>query len=1066
MVKDPDSEAALEAAAMDLLAKLGYETVNAFSEFSGGVSDLGRETKDQVLLLSRLNPALRRLNPDLPPEALDLAREILLADRSRQSLADANQDIHKLLKHGVKVTLKDDAGDDLIETVALIDWNAPSENDWLAVQQFWLLSRDGLYKKRTDILLFVNGIPLGFIELKVSHKRVEDAYHGNFKDYLEAIPQLFWYNAFVILSNGHRSRIGSLTAPWEHFGEWKRVGNENEAGQISLETMLRGVCAPARLLDLVENFVLFKRAGGGAQKLLARNHQVLGVNNALEAVISLEEQRGRLGVFWHTQGAGKSYSMIFFSGKVLRKLPGNWTFLIVTDRTELDEQIYQNFASVDAVPDVKSGRRDFQAQTGEELKRLLRNDSRYAFTLIQKFHTRDGEPYPLLSERDDIIVMTDEAHRSQYADLAQNMRDALPNAAYIGFTGTPLMTDEEEKTREVFGEYVSVYDFKQSVDDGATVPLYYENRVPRLQLANEDLNDDMTNLLDSANLDDAQEGRLEREFKREYQVITRAPRLEAIAEDIVAHYMVRGFAGRSYHSKAMVVCIDRFTAVKMHQLVKQCWDSEIKKLRKRLASAASEIMRQTLKEKLKFMRETDMAVVVSASQNEKALFQEKGLEIEPHWERIVKEPLDDKFKKPEDRLRLVFVCAMWMTGFDAPACSTIYLDKPMRNHTLMQTIARANRTFRDKQEGLIVDYIGVFRNLEKALAIYGTGPGGAVVGGEMPVKPKEELIEELRSAIDKAVALCARLNIDLDEIHDAEGFGRETLKRAAIEALQNGKDIEDFLNLAHQVNRLYKAILPDVAASEFYKTRKLLNILAQTIIAEIPDVDISNVEAEMKELLDESVIAEDYVIEAAPSDTFRRVDLSQIDFDALRKKFEDGYKHTAVKQLEAVVKRKLEKLLRQNPTRIDYRKTFENMLAEYNAGAVNAEVMFERLRSLLDVLEVEEKRALREQLSEEELAVFDLLTKPEPGLSGKDRKQVKRTAQKLLEKLHGKLVLDWRKHQETRASVRLVIETTLDDDLPRSAYGKDLYDDKCKIIYRHIYESYIGDGKSIYQTVA
>ena len=366
----------------------------------------------------------------------------------------------------------------------------------------------------------------------------------------------------------------------------------------------------------------------------------------LPRVKSLEDKRGRLGVFWHTQGAGKSYSMIFFSGKVLRKLPGNWTFLIVTDRKELDEQIYQNFASVGAVPDVKSGQRDVQAQTGEELKRLLRNDNRYAFTLIQKFHTRDGEPYPLLSEREDIIVMTDEAHRSQYAEFAMNMRKALPNAAFIGFTGTPLMTDEEEKTREVFGEYVSVYDFKQSVDDGSTVPLYYENRLPRLQLANERLNDDMMALTDSANLDEAQEGRLEREFKREYQVITRAPRLEAIGEDIVAHYMERGFAGRSYHSKAMVVCIDRFTAVKMHQLVKQGWDEEIRKLKKRLAVAASDIERQTLKEKLKFVRDTDMAVVVSQSQNEKALFKEKGLDIEPHRERIVKESLDDKFKKP------------------------------------------------------------------------------------------------------------------------------------------------------------------------------------------------------------------------------------------------------------------------------------------------------------------------------------------------------------------------------------------------------------------------------------
>ena len=390
----------------------------------------------------------------------------------------------------------------------------------------------------------------------------------------------------------------------------------------------------------------------------------------------------------------------------------------------------------------------------------------------------------------------------------------------------------------------------------------------------------------------------------------------------------------------------------------------------------------------------------------------------------------------------------------------------MRNHTLMQTIARANRTFRDKQDGLIVDYIGVFRDLKNALAVYGTGTDGAVAAGEMPVKPKRERIEELRSEIDKALALCDGLNIDLDEIHGAEGFERESLKRAAIEALLKENATEDFVNLARQVDRLFKTVLPDKAASEFHTTRKLLNILAQTIIAEIPDVDISDVEAEMKELLDESVIAEGYVIEAAPSDTFRRIDLSQIDFDALRKRFEDGYKHTAVKQLEAVVRRKLDKLVRQNPTRMNYQEAFKKMLAEYNAGAVNAEVMFERLKSFLDVLETEEKRALREQLNEEELAVFDLLTESATDLSDKDRKKVKRIAQKLLEKLREKLVLDWRKHQETRASVRLIIETTLDADLPSSAYSKELYENKCKTIYEHIYVSYVRDGESIYQTVA
>ena len=914
----------------------------------------------------------------------------------------------------------------------------------------------------------MNGIPLGLIELKASHHRVDEAYDDNLRDYKDTIPQLFWYNAFVILSNGRDSRIGSMTAPWEHFGDWKRIGDENEVGRIELETMVRGICEPARMLDLVENFVLFNQASDGVQKLLARNHQFLGVNNAIEAVKSLRENQGRLGVFWHTQGAGKSFSMVFFAEKVFRKLPGNWTFLIVTDRQELDKQIYQNFADVDAVPQVKSGRTEVQAPTGEDLKRILRGNNRYVFTLIQKFHTRDGEPYPVLSKRHNIIVMTDEAHRSQYALFAMNMRKALPNAAFIGFTGTPLMTDEEERTREVFGEYVSVYDFKQSVDDGATVPLYYENRIPTLQLTNEHLNDDMTRLIDSANFDEEQERRLEREFKREYQIITREDRLQVVAGDIVQHYMERGFAGRSYHSKAMVVSIDRFTAVRMYDRVKQGWDLEIKKLETRRAAATNDVDRQTLKEKLKFMRNTDMAVVISQSQNEITLFKERGLEIERHRKRIVWDGLDKKFKDAEDTLRLVFVCAMWMTGFDAPTCSTIYLDKPMRNHTLMQTIARANRTFGNKLEGLIVDYIGVFRNLEKALAIYGTGTAGTAAPGEMPVRQKQELLERLRSEIGQALALCDSLNIDLDAIHVAKGFGRERLKRDAVEALLREGAAEQFLNHVRQINRLFKAILPDESASEFYISQKLLSILAQTITADVPDVDISNVVEELNQLLDESVIVEDYITETAPHANARRVDLSQLDFDLLRERFEQGHKHTAIQQLEGVAKRKLKNMVEQNALRMDFQEAFEQMLADYNAGAVDADVTFECLKSLLNKLEAEEKRAFREGLTEEELAVFDLLTKPEPTLNDEDREAVKKIAQDLLTKLKNeKLVLDWRNQQATRAAVKTTIEKVLDDALPKiCAYDRPLFETKCEVIYQHIFERYFGDGESIYRTVA
>jgi len=529
----------VEQPAKALFSELGWETADCFDETFGHDGTLGRETSSEVVLLSRLRPAMERLNPGLPPEAYQLAIEELTRDRSLMSPAHANREIYQLLKDGVKVTYRDAEGVETVETVYLIDWYNPANNDFFLASQFWVSGE--LHKRRPDLLGFVNGIPLVFIELKATHVHLENAYKKNLRDYKDTIPHLFWYNGIIILSNGSDTRVGSMTAPWEHFNEWKKINSEGEVGIVSLETTIRGVCEPSRLLDIVENFTLFAEKGGGMQKLVAKNHQYLGVNNAFESIQQIRENKGRLGVFWHTQGSGKSYSMIFFAQKVLRKLPGNWTFLIVTDRRDLDDQIYKKFAGVNAVTESEER---IRAQNGEHLKQLLQEDHRYVFTLIHKFHTEKGEKYPTLSQRGDIIVLTDEAHRTQYDVLALNMRNALPNAAFLAFTGTPLIATEE-RTRQVFGDYVSIYNFAQSVADNATVPLYYENRIPELQLTNENLNRDMERLLEDAELDERQEEKLEREFSREYHLITRDDRLEKIAEDIVLHFMGRGFQGKA-----------------------------------------------------------------------------------------------------------------------------------------------------------------------------------------------------------------------------------------------------------------------------------------------------------------------------------------------------------------------------------------------------------------------------------------------------------------------------------------------------------------------------------------
>jgi type I restriction enzyme R subunit len=1051
VIYNPDSEdAAVEQPTIALFAELGWETLNCYHENFGPLSLLGRETMADVVLPHRLHAAIENLNPGISPNAIEIAVQELTKDRSAMSPARANQAVYKLLKDGIKVSYKKgDDEDEAVETIRLIDWNEPAKNDFLLASQFWISGDYG--KKRADLVGFVNGIPLVFIELKASHKKLELAYEKNLSDYKDTIPQIFWYNAFIILSNGSKARIGSMTAGFEHFAEWKKIDEEKEPGVISLDTMIRGTCEPRKLLDLIENFILFDARISA--KLVAKNHQFLGVNNAIAAVERIKENRGKLGVFWHTQGSGKSYSMVFFSQKVLRKIPGNWTFVIVTDRDDLDTQIYGNFANTGAVLEDE---KRVRADSGESLKRMLnQEDHRYVFTLIQKFRTEHGERYPVLSTRPDIIVITDEAHRSQYDIFAANMRSALPNAAFIGFTGTPLMAGEE-LTKEVFGDYVSIYNFKESVDDVNTVPLYYENRIPELQLTNENLTDDIADICERADLDDDQERKLEKEFAREYHLVTREDRLDRIGEDIVAHFM-----GRGVLAKAMVISIDKATAVRTFDKVQAHWKTAIAKLRHGLVST-DPMDKPELEERLKFFEETDMAVVVSSAQNEIEEFKEKGLDIATHRKRMVKEDLETKFKNADDPLRIVFVCAMWITGFDVPSCSTIYLDKPMKNHTLMQTIARANRVWREKQNGLIVDYVGVFRNLQKALAIYGAAQGEAEPGAS-PVHKKDELVNELRATIATTTAFCLEHNVNPATIQQARGFDRVKLVEDAVAAFVVNDDTRrGYLSRAGYVDRLFKSLLPDLAANEFGPICKVFRVIADKIRSEIPPVDIAEVMAEIEALLDQSIGAEGYAMPPVANPD-RYVDLSQIDFEALREKFEGSRKAVEVQKLRAKLTFKLARMIQVNRTRIDFMEQFQKMIDEYNSGAINVQVFFDRLLVFARRLDAEDKRGIAEQLTEEELVIFDLLTKPQIAITEKETAEVKKVAKSLLTKLkQEKLVLDWRKQQTTRAMVLTTIKDIL-DELPR-AYSKELYEQKCERVYQHFYEAYMGQGRSLYTT--
>jgi len=912
---NPDSEDALEQATIKRFVAMGYETANLFGETFGEHSSHGRETSSDVIFRPRLKSAIESLNPDVPPDAATMAIEVISRDRSAMNPVYANQELHEMLKNGVPVTWRDEDGVEGSDRLRVIDWENPANNDYFLTQQMWVTGV--IYKKRCDLVACINGIPLVFIELKKPGVNVKHAYDDNLTDYKNnTIPQLWWYNAFIILSNGIQSRLGSMTAEWGHFVEWKKISSEEEKGIISLDTMIQGTCEPTRLLDIIENFILFSEARGGLAKIVAKNHQFLGVRNAVEAVRGINGNEGRLGVFWHTQGSGKSFSMAFFCQNVIRKVPGNWTFVIITDRKELDGQIYKTFAGTGLIVE-----KQCQADSGDHLRQLLTEDHQFVFTLIQKFQTRDGSLYPELSNRSDIIVITDEAHRSQYDSLAMNMRRALPNAAFIGFTGTPLIAGEE-KTRQVFGDYVSVYNFRQSVDDGATVPLYYENRIPELQLTNEQLNDEMAEILESAELDEDQEKKLERTLAREYHLITRDERLEIIAEDLVQHFMGRGMMG-----KAMVVCIDRFTAVRMFDKVKKHWQAHLDGLRSRIEAGDEDLL-----ETAQYMKETDMAVVVSSAQNEQAAFAEKGLDILTHRARMAKEDMETKFKDEDNPLRIVFVCAMWMTGFDVPSCSTLYLDKPMRNHTLMQTIARANRVFPEKHNGLIVDYVGIFRNLQKALAIYGSGSGGGIGGGDTPIKDKAELVEMLKTVISETNTYCAEHGVDIPAIVGEERvFERTAMISDAVESLVYPEDDKkEFIRRADLVVRVHKAVMPDPVAHQFDGTRSVLVAIANNLRTPPQEVDISHVMEAVNELLDRSIATEGYVIPASSREVVRDgpavLDLSKIDFETLRKLLAGGKRRTVIEKLRAAIEKRLNAMALLNRSRMDYVEKFEQMI--------------------------------------------------------------------------------------------------------------------------------------------
>ena len=635
------------------------------------------------------------------------------------------------------------------------------------------------------------------------------------------------------------------------------------------------------------------------------------------------------------------------------------------------------------------------------------------------------------------------------------MREALPEAKFIAFTGTPLMKSDE-KTKKVFGDYVSKYTFKQSIEDKATVPLYYEARIPEMQITNDELEKDLQNIIDSADFTQEQEEQFEKEYVNLYQVITRDERLDIIAKDVVEHFMNRGFMG-----KAMYVAIDKATAVKMYDKVKLEWAKYIKKLENKLLKANSD-EKEIIQKEIDYMKETDMAVVVSPSQNEIEQLKQKGVDITSHRKRMKNEDLATKFKDKDDKLRLVFVCAMWVTGFDCPTISTLYLDKILKEHTLMQTIARANRVAEGKFNGLIVDYIGIFKALQKALAIYGSPDDNAEIQEDDPAETKAKLIELLDKEAKNMKKLLESKNIDINKIFDTRAL--ECIKNtedAVNRLLESEKDKNEFLKCAQNLKVLFKAILPDAEARRYAKIVFVSTILYSKIkeaLAKFVDkTEVKNLAMQVEELLNESITLASYHINEG-----EKLDLSKIDFEELQRRILKEKKLALLEKLKASISSKLSEMIQLNSMRKHLQEKFELIIDDYNSGKLTMEQMYVQLVALTKELTQEEKRYLDENLSEEELAILDILTKPEPKLSKKEFETVKAAAQKLIKVIKKeKLVLDWRKKQSTRAKVKEAIETICDEILPE-IYNKELFQEKCNALYEHFYDYYNNAKDNIY----
>ncbi|MCA9315784.1 MAG: type I restriction endonuclease subunit R [Planctomycetes bacterium] len=1014
----PFAESLVEQAALDILGSLGW-TIAHGGDLAPDLPGAERETYQDVVLVGRLRDALSRLSPSVPGVGIDEAVRRLL-DPPGSTVEARNRAFHEMLVSGVAVEYPRDDGSIKGDRVRVIDAYDAAANEWLAVNQYTIV--ENKRQRRPDILLFVNGLPIGIVELKSAADEKASVWtaYQQIQTYKSELTTLFAYNEIIVVSDGVQARMGTLTAGKEWFKPWRTVDGDQKAAasQSEMGVLLRGILDPARLLDLLQYFLVFEDVGGGKLvKKVAGYHQFHAVNVAIEETKRAARELGiaskvaertpsivpshprggdagdrRVGVVWHTQGSGKSLTMAFYAGRVVADPEmANPTVVVITDRNDLDDQLFGTFSRCHDL----LRQMPVQAQDRGHLRQLLRVQAGgVVFTTIQKFMPEEkGDRHPQLSDRRNIVVMADEAHRSQYDFIdgfAAHLRDALPGAAYIGFTGTPIELSDKN-TRAVFGNYISVYDIQRAVDDQATVPIYYESRLAQLGLdesAKPRIDPDFEEVTEGEEVE--RKERLKSKWAQLEAVVGASGRLKLIAKDLVDHFEERDAAIRG---KAMVVCMSRRICVELYR--------EIVALRPAWHGAEDE--------------EGMIKVVMTGSASD-------PLEWQPHIRNKSRlQALGSRFRDPEDPFRIVIVRDMWLTGFDAPSLHTMYVDKPMRGHGLMQAIARVNRVFADKPGGLVVDYLGLAQDLKEALAVY-TESGGT---GDTAVDQGEAV-----AVLLEKYEVCCGIFHGFDWGPWTTGTGEERLElmaRAVDHVLGLAEGRERLVRAVRELSQAFALSVPNEAALRirddvaFFQAVRALLIKGEDRDGRTQeDLDLA-----VRQIVSRAVVSEG-VVDIFKAAGLERPDISILSDDFLAEVKDLPHRNLAVELLQRLLKGEIRKRRQRNVVEgRSFAEMLEEALRRYQNRSVEAAQVIEELIELAKRLREAAARGEKLGLTDDELAFYDALEANDSAVAVMGDETLRGIARELVEKVRANVTIDWTIRENVRAKLRVLVKRIL-----------------------------------------